>query len=237
MSGSRPVALVTGAGGGLGRVLSADLAADGYDLALAGSSPERLTSLVADLGLSDEHVLSVAVDLRDAGSTAAAIDSVYERFGKVDALAHLVGGWTGGTSIAESTDEPFESMVSQHLWTTLNVVRALSPRMVADGHGRIVAVSSPMAARPSPGMGAYAVGKAAEEALLATLAQELRGTGVTANVVRVRTIDAAGKRDSEPTEKNANWTTPAEISSAIRYLFSDHAQVVNGEHLALHSGI
>ena len=237
MSEPRRVAMITGAGGGLGRVLAADLAGDGYDLALIGSSPERLEALVADLGLPAERVTTVAADLREAGSTAGAVDAIYDRFGQVDALAHLVGGWTGGTAIAEVTDEPFESMISQHLWTTLNVVRALSPRMVAAGRGRIVAVSSPLAHRPIPGMAAYAVGKAAEEALLGTLAQELRGTGVTANVVRVRTIDAAGKRDAEPSEKNANWTTPAEISSAIRFLFSDHAQVVNGEALALHGGI
>lgn len=100
----------------------------------------------------------------------------------------------------------------------------------------VTGVSSPLAQRPTVGMSAYAVGKVAEETLRKALAQELRGTGVTANVVRVRTIDAAGKRDTEPTEKNANWTTPAEISAAIRYLFSDHAHVVNGEQLALHGG-
>jgi NAD(P)-dependent dehydrogenase (short-subunit alcohol dehydrogenase family) len=232
-----PVALITGAGGALGRVLSADLAADGYDLALLGSSAERLAALSTDLGLPEERILSVVADLRDASSTAEAIGSVYERFGQVDALAHLVGGWTGGTSIAETDDEPFESMVAQHLWTTLNVVRVLTPRMVAAASGRIVAVSSPLASRPTAGMGAYAVGKAAMEALLATLAQELSGTGVTANVVRVRTIDADHARDHEPSQKNASWTTPREISAAIRYFFSDDARVVNGERLALHSGI
>ncbi len=231
------VAFITGAGGGLGRVLATDLAAEGWRLALVGSSPERLASLTADLGLSEERAIGVVADLRDAKSAAEAVDAAYDRWGRVDALAHLVGSWTGGTPIVESDDEPFASMVSQHLWTTLNTVRAVVPRMVAADGGRIVAVSSPMAEAPAAGMGAYAVGKAAEEALLKTLAAELRGTGVTANVVRVRAIDTAGKRDAEPGEKYASWTTPAEISAAIRYLFSQHASVVNGEHLALHSGI
>ncbi len=236
MTGTQPVAAITGASGGLGRVLAADLAADGYRLALLGSSADRLAALNEDLALPSEQILTVTADLRDAASTSEAIGSIYARFGRVDALAHLVGGWTGGTSIVDSDDAPFESMIAQHLWTTLNVTRVLAPRMVAAGFGRIAAVSSPMATRPSAGMGAYAVGKAAMEALFSTLAQELVGTGVTANVVRVRTIDTAHKRDAEPSAGNAGWTTPEEISAAIRYLFSDDARVVNGERLALHGG-
>jgi NADP-dependent 3-hydroxy acid dehydrogenase YdfG len=239
----RPIALITGATGGLGHVLAPDLVAAGYDLALFGSNEQRLSALGSDLGLADERRIEVAVDLKDAKATSAAIDSVYARFGRVDVLAHLVGGWTGGTSIADAGDEPYASMIDQHLWTSLNMVRALSPRMVEAGSGRIVAVSSPLALRPIPGMAAYAVGKAALEALFATLAQELAGTGVTTNVVRVRTIDNAHARDanshgsdSRPAT-NANWTTPEEISAAIRYLISDDARVVNGEALGLHSGI
>jgi NAD(P)-dependent dehydrogenase (short-subunit alcohol dehydrogenase family) len=233
----RPLALVTGAAGGLGRVLTADLGADGWDLALFGSNPDRLSDLEAELGLAPERVLRVAVDLREADEAAAAIDAVYQRFGRVDALAHLVGGWTGGTNVVDAADEPYASMLDQHLWSTLNVVRPLVPRMVAAGRGRLVAVSSPMAASPAAGMSAYAVGKAAEETLFAALAREVAGTGVTANVVRVRTIDTKGVREADPGGKGASMTTPAEISAAIRYLFSDAAGVVNGERIGLHSGL
>ncbi|MFV2063394.1 MAG: SDR family NAD(P)-dependent oxidoreductase [Chloroflexota bacterium] len=242
MSG-RPVALITGASGGLGRVLAPDLAASGYDLALFGSNLVRLEALASDIGLADDRHGVFEVDLRDAQATSGAIDAVYQRFGRVDALAHLVGGWTGGTTIAESDDEPYIAMIDQHLWTPLNVIRALSPRMVEAGSGRIVAVSSPLAVQSAAGMGAYAVGKAALEALFSTLAKELSGSGVTANVVRVRSIDAAHARDADAggdasaRAKTAAWTTPEEISAAIRYLFSDDARVVNGEALGLHSGL
>lgn len=226
--------MITGATGGLGRVLAPDLAADGYDLALVGSSQDRLEALRDELGLDREHSVTVAADLRDAGATTAAIDTIYERFGRVDALAHLVGGWTGGIHIGRSPDDPYSSMIDQHFWTSLYVVRDLAPRMVEAGFGRIAAVSSPMAGTPDAGMSAYGVGKAAQEALLAALAQELAGTGVTVNVVRVRAIDtAAGKGGSDKDYA----TTPAEISAAIRYLFSDAARVVNGQRIGLHSGI
>ncbi len=230
----RPVAMITGATGGLGRVLAPELAADGYDLALLGSDAGRLKALCTDLGLDSAQTQTLAVDLRDAAATVAAIDAVYQRFGRVDALAHLVGGWTGGMHIGRSPDEPYASMIDQHFWTTLNVVRDLAPRMIDAGFGRIVAVSSPMAATPDAGMSAYAVGKAAMETLLAALAKEVVGTGVTVNVVRVRAIDTSADAGGS---KKDYATSPAEISAAIRYLFSAPARVVNGQRIGLHSGI
>lgn len=230
----RRVAMVTGASGGLGRVLVRDLAADGWDLVLVGSSQERLDALVADAGLDAECSLTVVANLRDQAAAVATIEAAYARFGRVDALAHLVGGWTGGMHVGRSPDDPYQDMIDQHFWTSLNVVRELAPRMIDAGFGRIAAVTSPMAAAPDAGMSAYGVGKAAQETLFAALAQEVAGTGVTVNVVRVRAIDtSAGDGGSEKSDA----TTPAEISAAIRYLFSDRARVVNGERIGLHSGI
>jgi NAD(P)-dependent dehydrogenase (short-subunit alcohol dehydrogenase family) len=77
------------------------------------------------------------------------------------------------------------------------------------------------------------VGKAAEEALLRTLARELAGTGVTANVVLVRTIDADRERETAPSPKNASWTTPEEIADALAFLASPAAAAVNGVRMPL----
>ena len=230
----RRVAMITGPTGGLGRVLVPDLAADGWDLVLVGSSQERLDGLVSGAGLGPQQATTVVANLREQGAATTAIDAAYARFGRVDALAHLVGGWTGGTHVGRSSDEPFADMIAQHFWTSLNVVRELAPRMVDAGFGRIAAVSSPMAGAPDAGMSAYGVGKAAQETLFAALAQEVAGTGVTVNVVRVRAIDtSAGEGGSD----TSYATTPAEISAAMRYLFSDAARVVNGERIGLHSGV
>ena len=148
----RPVALITGATGGLGRVLAADLAANGWDLALLGSDEVRLEALRDELGLSDDGLLLHVADLRDSAPASAAVAAVYGRFGRVDALAHLVGGWTGGIRCVDAADDAYATMLAQHFWSTVYVLRPLVPRMVEAGHGRIVAVSSPVAAAPTPGM-------------------------------------------------------------------------------------
>lgn len=94
-------------------------------------------------------------------------------------------------------------------------------------------VSSPTAVHPPAKSAPYAVGKAAQEALILALVQEVKDAGVTANILQVRTIDAKHERDRQPTLKNASWTTPEKILSAILYLCTDESQVVNGARIPL----
>ncbi len=230
------VAIVTGATGGLGRIVTRDLASAGVRLGLLGTRLDRLVTLATELSLPPDRWFGRAVDLRDAIATDEAVSAVAERFGRVDILVHLVGGWSGGTAVPDTQDAEFSGMLDQHFWTTLNVVRSVSPRLMASGWGRIAAVSSPVATNTPANMAAYAVGKAAEEALLLTLAHEVAGTGVTVNVLQVRTIDADHQRDSAPSPKNAHWTSPEEISAALAYLLSDEGRVVNGARIPLDGG-
>ena len=134
-------------------------------------------------------------DLREADVASAAVEAVYARFGRVDALAHLVGGWTGGTNIVDATDEPLPLDARP---APLVHPQHRAPPGAAHGGRRPRAHRAPCPRRwrprPAAGMSAYAVGKAAEETLLAALAREVAGTGVTVNVVRVRTIDTKGVR-------------------------------------------
>jgi 3-oxoacyl-[acyl-carrier protein] reductase len=105
--------------------------------------------------------------------------------------------------------------------------------MVERGWGRIIAVTPVITAAPVAKQGAYTAAKAAQEALIRTLARELAGSGVTANLIAVKAIDAEGVRDREPSPKTAAWSTPAEIVEAMRWLCSDEAATVNGQRLAL----
>lgn len=228
------VAIVTGATGGLGRVVTHHLAERGARLALLGRTPERLTQLAHNLSLSEDRYLAHAVDLGEPGTAQAAVDAVMEKFGRADILLHLVGGWAGGKAVVEVAAEKVANMLQQHLWTTFYLAQALIPHLVANQWGRVIVVSSPYALRPRAKGAAYAIGKAAQETLMMTLAQELKGSGVTANVLLVHTIDVKHQRDREPTPKNTLWTTPEEIAAAILYLCSDEARMANGARIPLY---
>jgi NAD(P)-dependent dehydrogenase (short-subunit alcohol dehydrogenase family) len=105
--------------------------------------------------------------------------------------------------------------------------------MLERGHGRILAVSSPFASDPRAKGSSYAIGKAAEETLLRTLAREVAGSGVTVNMVLVRTIDAEHERETSPSSANASWTTPEEIADVLAFLASPAGAAVNGARIPL----
>jgi NAD(P)-dependent dehydrogenase (short-subunit alcohol dehydrogenase family) len=202
-------------------------------LALVGSRLRPLTSLGAELRLAEDRWMALAADLRKSALAERAVASVADRFGKVEILVHLVGGYHGGEPVIKTRDAEVAAMLSQHVWTTLNMVRAVVPRMTAGGWGRIVAVSSALASAPTKNVAPYVIGKAGQEALLGTLAREVAGTGTTVNLVLVKTIDVGHQRDSQRSPKTASWTTPEEISATIRHLLSDDASAINGAKIPL----
>jgi len=159
---------------------------------------------------------------------------VAAKFGRADILLHLVGGWTGGKTLLEAGADQLTFMLNQHIWTSFNVIQAFVPLLVKNGWGRIVMISSPFASRPVAKGGPYAIGKAGQEALLLTLSQELKGTGVTANLLQAKTIDTKREKVSTPSAENSSWTTPEELTASILYLLSDEATTVNGAKIPLY---
>jgi NAD(P)-dependent dehydrogenase (short-subunit alcohol dehydrogenase family) len=225
MSLNNRTAVLSGAGSQLAAVLARDLAAQGANLALLGRNAEKLEAARAGLALPAERLLTRRVDLSKPEEAGAAAAAVAEKFGRVDALLHIVGGWTGGKTLLEADPADLQSMLDQHVWTSFHAVRAFLPHLLANGWGRVIMISSPLAGRPNAKGGPYAIGKAGQEALMLTLSQELRGTGVTANLLQARSIDA--KRESP------SATTPDELAEAILYLLSEEAGTVNGARLPM----
>ena len=227
------VVVITGAAGGLGRVVTKTMAREGAQLALIGSHAERLRELAAELPTPP---LTLAANLTEPEAAKRAAQSVIDRYGRAEVLLHLVGGWTGGKPVTETPAAEVADMLQQHVWTTLYTAQAFVPHMLQSGWGRLIVVSAPTALRPTAKSSPYAIGKAGQQALILALAQELKGTGVTANSILVSTIDTAHERDTTPSPKNANWATPEEIAELMVYLCSDEARLVNGAQVPLHGG-
>lgn len=228
------IVVITGATGGLGRVVTHHLAKTGARLALISSSADKLEILVHELNLAEERTLSIALDLSQPDAAQSILDAVISKFGRADILLNLVGGWIGGARVSEVSAEDVSRMLQQHLWTTFYLTQVFGPYLADNGWGRLIVVSSPSVATP-PAKGApYTIGKSAQEALMLSLAEEYKGTGVTANIVRVRSIDVKHERDNQPSPKTASWTTPEEIAAAILYLCSNEAGVVNGARIPLY---
>lgn len=229
-----PVVLITGATGPLGRVVAGRFARDGARIALVGRDHGRLAELGEGLGVRSDRWLAVPGDLTEAGSADAVAGAVTDQWRRIDVLVHLVGGWAGGSAVVGLDHDEVRGMLDQHLWTTLHVAQAVVPGMVERGFGRVIAVSSPLAVDPGPKGASYAMAKAAEEALVRSLAREVSASGVTANLVIIRTLDARHERETAPTPKNASWATPDEVAETIVFLASPAAAAVTGGRIPLY---
>jgi NADP-dependent 3-hydroxy acid dehydrogenase YdfG len=175
------VAAIAGAAGSAGPEVARVLAGRGFDLTLGGRDEGRLPDHGGD------RVLKYAVDLLDPGSARDWAGATVERFGRVDALVHLVGGWRGGQPIAQSPPEDDSFLLDSLVRTVQIASRAFLPALTEAG-GRFVMVSSPQAERPSNTNAAYGAAKAAAEAWTLALRQELAEAGGSAQIVRVGVI-------------------------------------------------
>jgi len=216
-----PVVLVTGTRGGLGTHVTRAFLDSG---AIVAGSSRR----IADADFPHPNFQAFPADLLDAAQTQALVDNVIARHGRIDALVHLAGGFTGGKPVVETGDDVWEQMLNLNLRAAMHVFRAVIPRMRAAGRGRIVAIASRAAVEPAPGVAAYSASKAALVSLVKTVALENGDAGITANVVLPGTIDTEANRSWGTPEERAKWVSPERLAALAVFLVSDAAGDITG---------
>ena len=186
----------------------------------ARSSRRRFDARVVDL-LDEQAARQWAVDLR-------------ERFGGVDALLHLVGGWRGGQPLAEAPLADYEWLHDLLVRTVQHTTRAFHDALAASDHGRFVLVSSSQAQSPEGTNAAYAAAKAAAESWTLALADSFKDTAATANIIVVNAILTPRMREENPDKPFRTFTSAEQIAEAIAFVCSDAAAKMNGQRLSLH---
>lgn len=228
------VIAIAGVGGGLGPVVAERFANAGATLALADIGIDRIEAAVDGLGIPEDRLDMQAVDLLDPAAAVAWCGSLTERFGRVDGMLHLVGGWRGGDPIATFDMADYEWLHDLLVRTLQNATRAFHDTLVASGNGRFAVVSSSQAQKPEGTNAAYAATKAAAESWTLALADSFAGTGATANIVVINAILTPGMRERNPDKEYPSFTPAEQIADALVYLCSDAAGRMNGQRLALH---
>jgi NAD(P)-dependent dehydrogenase (short-subunit alcohol dehydrogenase family) len=173
-------------------------------------------------------LVTVSANLSSAKEATSTVDGIGARFGQIDILAHLVGGFAGGKTIAETDTATFQRMLDLNFNSAFYVLRAVIPLMRRAGTGRIVAIGSRAAEDPGPGVGAYSASKVALVSLLRTVAAENKDLAITANVILPGTMDTPANRQAMPGADTSKWVQPASVASLIVWLANDAGKDVNG---------
>lgn len=220
--------MITGAAGHLGRAVADAFAAEGARLVLVG---RKRDALVQTFGDDDDRRLIAAADLLDAAQVQAAVDAALARFGRVDVLCNLAGGFRMGDAVHETSDATWDFLLDLNARTLLHAVRAVVPAMLRQRSGRIVNVGSAAAGRGLPKMAAYCVAKDAVARLTEAMAGELREHGINVNAVLPTVIDTPDNRAAMPGAEPSRWVAPADLAAVIRFLASDAARAIHGAAL------
>jgi NAD(P)-dependent dehydrogenase (short-subunit alcohol dehydrogenase family) len=227
------VIAIAGVGGGLGPVVAERLAAAGATVCGCDREAGPVDEVGAALGLDPDRWDGRAVDLLDEGSARAWCRALVERFGRVDGLLHLVGGWRGGAPLHEAPLSDWGLLHDLLIRTAQHTTRAFHDALAASDHGRFVLVSAKQAQAPSSSNAAYAAAKAAAEAWTLALADGFAGSGATANIVVVEAILTAAMREADPDGDFTGFTPAEQLADAIVFLCSDAAEKMNGQRLRL----
>ena len=220
--------MVTGAAGNLGRAVARAFAARGAGLVLVDS---RAAKLQRAFGGESDKRLFAPVDLLDPASVEAAVSAAIARFGRIDALCNLAGGFRMGATAHETTDGDWDDMFDLNVRTLLRATRAVVPRMIEAGGGRIVNVGAFAAQKGAARMGAYVAAKSAVIRITETMSAELRDQGINVNCVLPTIIDTPENRAAMPKADPARWVAPADLAAVIAFLASDAARAIHGAAL------
>ncbi|MFO1310766.1 MAG: SDR family NAD(P)-dependent oxidoreductase [Burkholderiales bacterium] len=220
-----PVVVITGASGNLGRALAATFGSRGARLVLIDRRREALDGA---FGPEDAQRLHIAADLLDPAAVGAAAQAAVDRFGRVDVLCNIAGGFRMGPPVHETPDADWNFLFDLNGRTLLHAARAFVPHMLQGGGGRIVNVGAFAAQKGVANMGAYVASKSAVIRLTESMSAELRERNINVNCVLPTIIDTPENRKAMPGADTRKWVAPEDLASVVIFLASDAARAVHG---------
>ena len=216
--------LITGAAGQLGRAVVSRFADAGAKLVLLDRQVEQIKAAPAQ----SAHCMTAAVDLLRADAVQAVVHSAIERFGRIDVLCHLAGGFRMGQAVHETGPDTWDFLFDLNVRTLINVANAVVPGFIDNGGGRIVTVGAYSAQRGIAQMGAYCASKSALIRLTESMSAELKDRQINVNCVLPTIIDTPDNRTAMPDADPARWVAPEALADVIAFLASDAARAIHG---------
>jgi NAD(P)-dependent dehydrogenase (short-subunit alcohol dehydrogenase family) len=230
-----PVTMVTGGAGNLGRAVTRAFLEAGHRVFVPLHKGDAHGALDE---LSHEYrgrIASCLLDLTTERGAAAAVNEALEWTGRLDSVAHLVGGWSGGALLADTPTDLWDRMIDLNLRSAYLVARAALPAMT-DAGGSLVFVSSRAARERRAKNGAYAISKAALLTLTEVIAEEYGPAGVRAYAVLPDTLDTPANRAAMPGADAHAWTPPETVAALIVALAAGSIAQPNGAAIPVDNG-
>ena len=222
------VVLVAGGTGGLGRAVSLAFLTEGARVIVTYRKREEFDTLKNLAASNASQLEGYEVDVTDEAEVSKLVEGIVARHGRLDAMVNAVGAYVGGLKLWEMDTKAFDQMLALNLRAGYALSRAAVRAMLKQGGGAVVNVAAKAAFDHGAGASAYAASKAAAVALIDSLGEDLRGTGIRVNSVLPSIIDTETNRKAIPNADFAKWPKPEDIARVIVFLCGDGAKVIHG---------
>ncbi len=217
--------IVTGGAGALGRALVHHFAGQGARVAVLDYSDDVIKRAFPQCPADQLHL---SCDLTRREDCQKAVDQVVGRWGQVDMLANIAGGFEMGEPVHNTSDKTWDFLFNLNSRSILNMSAAVIPLFLAQQSGKVVNVAAGPGLSGPPLMGAYAASKAAVMRLTESMAMELREHNINVNAIMPSMIDTPRNRADMPDADFSKWVRPEDIAKVVAFLCSDDAAVIHG---------
>ena len=231
---SNKTVMITGANGGLGRVVSQRFVDENARVILVGRGLESVEALAEELGESQSIPVAIQ-NLADPDEVSEVMSSLENQGIKIDVLIHTVGGYAAGTPVHETDLDLFARMMNMNTKPILVTGGQVAKHMLNHNiQGKIVAILARNAFKAVKNSGAYSASKAAAQRLIETMAIELRDSGINVNAIAPSILDNRPNRESMPNADFSKWVTYEQITNSCVFLASENASAYHGTTLEIY---
>jgi len=226
--------LITGGTGALGRQISLSFLQSNAAVAITHVTDKEIQQLESTLGDLMKNVILIKADIGDEQQVKNLVSDVVKKYGRIDILINVVGGYLGGKKVTEMTEKEWDFMINLNLKTAFLISKHVVEQMVKQGSGKVVHVAARLGLKGIAGNSAYGASKSGLIRLVESLSDEVKDKNINVNCIMPSIIDTGANRKDMPDADFSRWVKPSEIARVMLFLASDDSKPIHGSAIPVY---
>ena len=222
------VVLITGGTGALGREASLSFLKSNAVAAITHVTDREIPQLESTLGDLMKKVMLIKADIGDEEQVEKTVSDIVKKYGRIDILINVVGGYIGGKKVTEMTGKEWDLMMNLNLKTAFLISKHVVGQMERQGSGKVVHVAARLGLKGIAGNSAYGASKSGLIRLVESLSDEVKDKNINVNCIMPSIIDTGANRKDMPDADFSKWVKPSEIAQVMLFLASDDSKSIHG---------
>jgi NAD(P)-dependent dehydrogenase (short-subunit alcohol dehydrogenase family) len=228
------VVLITGGTGSLGREVCLAFLESNTVAAITHVTDKEIPQLESALGDLMKKAMLLKADIGDEQQVKNLVSAVMKKYGRIDILINVVGGYIGGKKVTEMTEKEWDLMMNLNLKTAFLISKHVVEQMVRQGSGKVVHVAARLGLKGIGGNSAYGASKSGLIRLVESLSDEVKDKNINVNCILPSIIDTGANRKDMPNADFSKWVKPSEIAQAMLFLASDDSKSIHGSAMPVY---